>query len=104
VTSGANLPCVLRATADFVYVRMHGLDHHHLYAGSYSDADLMWWADRIREWSHTGREVLVYFNNDGETNAVRNARTLQALVLPVGAGMPDARSAAASTVLSQGGN
>jgi hypothetical protein len=22
--SGANLPCVLRATAPFVYVRMHG--------------------------------------------------------------------------------
>src|SRR5690348_3744867 len=104
VTSGANLPCVLRATADFVYVRMHGPDHHHLYAGSYSDADLMWWADRIREWSHTGREVLVYFNNDGDANAVRNARALQALVLPVGAGRPDARSAAASTVLSQGGN
>jgi len=104
VTSGANLPCVLRATADFVYVRMHGPDHHHLYAGSYSDADLMWWAERIREWSHTGREVLVYFNNDGDANAVRNARILQALVLPVGARLPDARSAAASTVLSQGGN
>jgi len=29
--SGTNLPCVLRATADFVYVRMHGPDHHHLY-------------------------------------------------------------------------
>jgi uncharacterized protein YecE (DUF72 family) len=26
VTSGANLPCVLHATKDFVYVRMHGPD------------------------------------------------------------------------------
>ena len=51
VMSGANLPCVLRATTDFVYVRMHGPDHHHLYAGSYPDADLAWWADRIREWA-----------------------------------------------------
>ena len=33
VMSGANLPCVLRATTDFVYLRMHGPDHHHLYAG-----------------------------------------------------------------------
>jgi uncharacterized protein YecE (DUF72 family) len=49
--SGANLPCVLRATTDFVYVRMHGPDHNHLYADSYPDADLKWWADRIREWS-----------------------------------------------------
>ena len=35
VMSGAGLPCVLRATTDFAYVRMHGPDHHHLYAGSY---------------------------------------------------------------------
>jgi hypothetical protein len=31
--SGASLPCMLRATTDFVYVRMHGPDHEHLYAG-----------------------------------------------------------------------
>ena len=37
----------------------------HLYAGSYSDDDLGWWADRIREWQGTGRDVFVYFNNDG---------------------------------------
>ncbi len=80
VMSGADLPCVLRATTDFVYVRMHGPDHHHLYAGSYSDTDLQWWSDRLREWSTAGRDVFVYFNNDGEANAVRNARTLQGLV------------------------
>jgi uncharacterized protein YecE (DUF72 family) len=40
VMSGARLPCLLRATTDFAYVRMHGPDHDHLYAGSYSDADL----------------------------------------------------------------
>ena len=59
---------------------MHGPDHHHLYAGSYSGADLAWWADRIREWSRVGQDVFVYFNNDGNANAVRNARTLQAFV------------------------
>jgi uncharacterized protein YecE (DUF72 family) len=77
VLSGARLPCVLRATAPTVYVRMHGPDHDHLYGGSYSDDDLRWWADRIREWSDGGRDVLVYFNNDGDGNAVRNARTLR---------------------------
>ena len=87
VMSGANLPCVLRATTDVAYVRMHGPDHHQLYAGSYSDADLQWWADRIREWSRAGQEVYVYFNNDGNANAVRNARTLQALLAPDG-GLP----------------
>jgi uncharacterized protein YecE (DUF72 family) len=82
VMSGASLPCVLRATTDFVYVRMHGPDHHHLYGGSYSDADLAWWADRAREWSQAGQDVYVYFNNDGNANAVRNARTLRALLAP----------------------
>jgi uncharacterized protein YecE (DUF72 family) len=77
VMSGARLPCHLRATASFVYVRMHGPDHHHLYAGSYCDADLRWWSDRIREWDAGGRDVFVYFNNDGDGHAVRNAQTLR---------------------------
>ncbi|RWZ46289.1 DUF72 domain-containing protein [Labedella phragmitis] len=80
VMSGAGLPCVLRATSDVVYVRMHGPDHERLYAGSYSDADLAWWADRIREWRESGKDVYVYFNNDGDGNAVRNAQTLTDLL------------------------
>ena len=38
------------------------------------------WAERIREWESTGKDVLIYFNNDGNANAVRNARTLRALL------------------------
>ena len=70
----------LRATTDVVYVRLHGPDSHHLYAGSYPDQDLRWWADRIQEWDAAGQDVFGYFNNDGDANAVRNARTLRALV------------------------
>lgn len=80
VMSGAHLPCILRATAPFVYVRLHGPDPHHLYGGSYSDNDLHWWADRIGEWREMGRDVFVYFNNDGEGNAVRNADRLKAMM------------------------
>jgi len=80
VMSGAHLPCVLRTTAAFAYVRMHGPDDHHLYGGSYSDGNLMWWADRIREWERMGKDVFVYFNNDGQANAVRNARTLRGML------------------------
>lgn len=80
VMSGAKLPCVLRATAPTVYVRLHGPDHEHLYGGSYSDTDLGWWADRIREWSGQGRDVYAYFNNDGGGHAVRNAWTLRAML------------------------
>jgi uncharacterized protein YecE (DUF72 family) len=80
VMSGAGLPCLLRATAPFVYVRLHGPDAGHLYAGSYPEADLRWWADRVGEWARAGRDVYVYFNNDGEGHAVRNAETLRTLV------------------------
>lgn len=80
VMSGAGLPCILRATAPFVYVRFHGPDPHSLYSGSYSQADLHWWADRIREWNDQGREVWAYFNNDGGGNAVRNADSLIGLL------------------------
>jgi uncharacterized protein YecE (DUF72 family) len=80
VMSGANLPCVLRATTSFVYVRLHGPDPNHLYGGSYSTDDLRWWSDRIHEWTDAGRDVYAYFNNDGDGHAVRNADTLKQLL------------------------
>ncbi len=80
VMSGAHLPCVLRATAGFTYVRLHGPDQEHLYGGSYSEGDLRWWAERIGEWDRQGRDVYAYFNNDGYGHAVRNADTLRELV------------------------
>jgi uncharacterized protein YecE (DUF72 family) len=55
-------------------------DHDHLYSGSYSDADLAWWPARIQEWDATGKDVFAYFNNDGDAHAVRNARTLRAIL------------------------
>ena len=80
VMSGGGLPCILRATAPFVYVRLHGPDTRRLYAGSYSDDDMRWWRDRIVEWRDSGRDVYAYFNNDGGGNAVRNADTLRRLL------------------------
>ena len=80
VMSGAGLPCVLRATTSWVYVRWHGPDRDHLYGGSYSDADLGWWADRLREWRDSGHDVYGYFNNDGGGHAVRNAWTLRSMI------------------------
>jgi uncharacterized protein YecE (DUF72 family) len=82
VMSGAGLPCILRATSSFVYLRLHGPDPNSLYGGSYPDADLRWWAARIDEWNTSGRDVYAYFNNDGAGHAVRNAETLIALLTP----------------------
>ena len=78
--SGAHLRCVLRTTAGFVYVRMHGPDENNLYSGSYTYGNLMWWADRIREWQQRGKDVFVYLNNDGDAHAVRNAGTLRSIL------------------------
>ncbi|GAB3604538.1 DUF72 domain-containing protein [Microbacterium aureliae] len=77
VMSGARLPCELRATAELVYVRFHGPDPDTLYAGSYPDADLDWWAARITEW-RAAHAVVAYFNNDGHGYAVHDARRLKA--------------------------
>ena len=82
VMSGAGLQCVLRATTSWVYVRLHGPDDRQMYAGSYSDADLRWWADRIGEWRTAGLDVYAYFNNDGFGHAVRNALTLRSMIAP----------------------
>jgi uncharacterized protein YecE (DUF72 family) len=65
------------------------LEHHQaaycmmsgaLYIGSYPDTDLRWWADRIREWLATEKDVYVYFNNDAFGHAVRNAEKLHAIL------------------------
>ena len=34
-------------------------------------------SERIREWAAQGADILAYFNDDGDANAVRNVRTLR---------------------------
>jgi uncharacterized protein YecE (DUF72 family) len=80
VMSGAGLACIPRATADFVYIRMHGPDQEAMYAGSYSDDDLRRWTDRIAQWDGGGRNVWMYFNNDLGGHAVRNALAVRELL------------------------
>jgi uncharacterized protein YecE (DUF72 family) len=59
----------------FVYVRFHGTSGR--YTGSYSDATLSRWADRLVERWNAGHDVYAYFNNDPDAVATVNARTLQ---------------------------
>lgn len=80
VKSGAGLPCVLRATAPFVYIRLHGPSHEHLYGGCYTNEDMWWWGERTREWLAQGRDVWAYFNNDMDGFAVRNSQMLRAAI------------------------
>jgi uncharacterized protein YecE (DUF72 family) len=64
-------------TGDTVYVRMHGAEGK--YHGNYPMDVLRRWANDIRAWSKT-RRVLVYFNNDPEGHAHRNAQELKDLL------------------------
>jgi uncharacterized protein YecE (DUF72 family) len=66
-------------TAGFSYIRFHGPTSAK-YWGSYSDEELQKWADRIESWRGQLKAVYVYFNNDPEGAAVRNALTLKSLV------------------------
>ena len=66
-------------TADFAYIRFHGPTSAK-YWGSYSRAELRTWAKRIDEWRKELSAVYVYFNNDPEGAAVKNALMLKELV------------------------
>jgi uncharacterized protein YecE (DUF72 family) len=73
-----DFPMWREVTTDLVYVRLHG--HTRKYASSYSLAHLRRWADDTRRWLDEGREVQIYFDNDGEGAAVHDAITLRALL------------------------
>ena len=66
-------------TADFVYVRRHGTSPQR-YHGAYSEPKLRADARRIRRWLRDGLDVYVFFNNDFEGHAWRNALRLRALL------------------------
>ncbi len=74
--SGPRLPDVLIRTADDIYVRLHGPQRW--YRHDYSKDELAKWADRIK--SSGAQRAWVYFNNDYQANAPKNARTMRRLL------------------------
>lgn len=67
----------LELTTDWTFVRFHyGWRGRR---GNYSESELREWAARLRE-VRTSAEVFVYFNNDWECFAPRNAKRLRALL------------------------
>ena len=75
-----SLNCPLVATADIAYVRFHGSTG--LYCSYYSDDELADWAKRLADLAANLKAVYIYFNNDAEAFAVRNAMTLRGF-LPI---------------------
>jgi uncharacterized protein YecE (DUF72 family) len=75
-TSGPKLPDELIKTADEIYVRFHGKERWYRY--HYSNEELQEWAAHINK--SGAKRVWVYFNNDYETNAIKNAVSLRRML------------------------
>jgi uncharacterized protein YecE (DUF72 family) len=71
------LPDTVEKTAPSMYYRFHGVPK--LYLSSYSNKVLTHVAEEIKRRKGV-EEVYIYFNNDIDVAAVRNARTLQKIV------------------------
>jgi uncharacterized protein YecE (DUF72 family) len=64
-------------TAPFTYIRMHRGQGP---AGGFTAVELKSWAARVRALAASGKQVYIYFNNDWEGFAVRDAVTLERLL------------------------
>lgn len=92
VSDSADWPRVEEVTAGFVYVRLHG--SRETYASRYSDRELDAWAEKVGAWrrgeepesprriterkppARKTRDVYVYFDNDQNAHAPRDALRL----------------------------
>jgi uncharacterized protein YecE (DUF72 family) len=70
--SAPRLPDELIRTTDSIYVRLHGRSRW--YRHDYTDEELLGWANKIEE--SGAREAWIYFDNDREGFAIKNARQL----------------------------
>ena len=70
------LPDELIRTADEVYIRLHGPKRW--YRHDYSKEELAIWADRIK--ASGAKRAWVYFNNDNDAHAPKNATTLRRML------------------------
>ncbi|MDB5506853.1 MAG: hypothetical protein JWR75_1491 [Devosia sp.] len=74
--SGPRLPDDLVKTAEDIYIRFHGVDAW--YRHDYSHDELVVWADRIRQ--ARAERVWIYFNNDFNGYAIKNATMLAGIL------------------------
>lgn len=64
-------------TATFSYLRMHRGGESR---GGFTADELKTWAERVQALSSVGKDVYIYFNNDWEGFAIRDATTLRELL------------------------
>ena len=70
------MPKRFEVTADFTYIRMH-LPPRGI---GYGKRALQPWADRLREWQSDSFDAFIYFNNDMEGHAIKDAMAMQELM------------------------
>jgi uncharacterized protein YecE (DUF72 family) len=71
-------PAPWEATADHVYIRLHGPTGR--YHGHYSPSQLKAWAKAMANWSRQGRAIYCYFDNDQKSAAPQDAESLLKLL------------------------
>ncbi len=72
--SSSQMPADRAETADFVYVRFHGLRSG--VSHDYTEEELGPWIRFLRDAADRGLDGYVYFNNDARARAPKNAREL----------------------------
>jgi len=76
--SSLRMPMNLTVTADFVYIRFHGLKGGASH--NYTRAELQPWAKFILKQARAGKNIYAYFNNDLNVRAPDNAKMLMQMV------------------------
>ncbi len=71
-----DVPLDIHLTAPWTYIRMH----RGQFGTGYTDAELSNWADCICSFLDQGVDVYIYFNNDPDGHAIRDADRLNALL------------------------
>jgi uncharacterized protein YecE (DUF72 family) len=74
--SHPSMPLDVRLTAPWTYIRMHSGAH----GTGYGDDELRQWARRIGTFREDGVDAYVYFNNDPEGHALRDADRLESML------------------------
>jgi uncharacterized protein YecE (DUF72 family) len=77
VPVGGKVQPDLVTTAPLAYIRMHAGAGP---GGGFTDDQLRAWAGRVRGLTRAGKDVHIYFNNDWEGHAVRDAARLRTLL------------------------
>lgn len=70
------VPLDIYLTASWTYIRMHSGQ----WGVGYTDEELSTWATRIKSFLQQGIEVYIYFNNDPDGHAIRDAQRLSVLL------------------------